>query len=250
MRWRHFAVGLAAYALGLLVMAPASLLDASLAQASAGKLRLAEAQGSLWSGAGQIEIRDAGGRSAGKTGIAKSLAWRLLPGSLLRGYLLCEIRLDQAEKPILVTISLSRIEVEDAAIDLPATALGLAVPKLAALGLSGDVLLHVAHLSIGNKSTKGDATLQWRAAGSALTSVSPLGDYELRLEDEGAALRATLRTLQGPLQLDGQGSWASGDKPVFVATARIPPQHVQQLAPLLRLIAIERGEGSFELQLK
>jgi len=32
--------------------------------------------------------------------------------------------------------------------------------------------------------------------------------------------------------------------------ARVRPQHQQQLVPLLRLIAVERGDGSFELQLK
>jgi len=80
--------------------------------------------------------------------------------------------------------------------------------------------------------------------------VSPLGDYELRLEGEGPAGRATLHTLQGPLRLDGKGSWMHGDSPAFLAMARVPPQHQQQLAPLLRLIAVERGDGSFELQLK
>jgi general secretion pathway protein N len=162
----------------------------------------------------------------------------------------CEIRLDQAEKPILITVSWSRIEVSDADLGLPATALGLAVPKLAPLGLGGEVTVHVAHLSIGNKGMKGNATLLWHGAGSVLSSVSPLGDYELRLEDEGVSGRASLRTLQGPLQLDGQGSWADGAAPVFLISARIAPQQVQQLSPLLRLIAIEQGEGRFELQLK
>jgi len=254
MRWSSFAIGLAAYLLGLVAMAPASLLDAALQRASDGRLRLAEARGSLWSGAGQLELRDpggrAGGRSAGKAGIAKSFAWRLLPASLLRGHLDCEIQLGPTSKPFLVSTSLSQFEVADADVDLPAVALGLAVPKLAALGLTGDVALHVVHLAMGSKGMKSNATLQWLAAGSTLTSVSPLGDYELRLEGEGATVRASLRTLQGPLQLDGQGSWANGDRPVFLATARIPPQQLQQLAPLLRLIAIERGEGSFELQLQ
>jgi hypothetical protein len=39
------------------------------------------------------------------------------------------------------------------------------------------------------------------------------------------------------------------DHPVFLATARIPARHQQQLGPLLRLIAVEHGDGSFELQL-
>jgi general secretion pathway protein N len=96
---------------------------------------------------------------------------------------------------------------------------------------------------------RGTATLQWRDAGSVITPISPLGDYELRLDGEGATVHANLRTIQGPLRLEGKGSWANGDHPVFLATARIPARHQQQLEPLLRLIAVEHGEGSIELQL-
>jgi len=242
-RWRLIALGLSAYALGLIATAPATLIDARLAQASAGGLRLAEARGTLWSGTGQIEIRDANRSS----GIAKSIAWRIRPAYLLRGKLLYEVALDHTVQRFPVTISLSRIEVADADINLPAAALGLGATKLAPLGLTGDMLLHIARLAFGRNSVQGNATLQWRDAGSAFTRISPLGDYELRLEGDGAAVRASLRTLQGPLQLDGQGSWAAGRNPVFRGNARVAPQHQQQLAPLLRMIAVERGEGRFAL---
>ena len=244
-RWRLIGYGLAAYALGLIAAAPATLIDARLQEASAGGLRLAEAGGTLWSGTGYLELRDANRRA----GIAMSIAWRVRPAYLLRGELRYEVALDHAVQRFPVTISVSRIEVTDADINLPAAALGLGVPKLAALGLTGDMLLHIARLALGRGAVQGNATLQWRGAGSAYTRVSPLGDYEVRLEDDGAAVQASLRTLQGPLQLEGQGSWASGRNPVFQGNARVPPQHRQQLTPLLRMIAVERGEGSFELQL-
>ncbi len=246
MRWMLLGFGIGAYAIGLMATAPATLVDAGLQRASDGRLRLADAQGTLWSGAGQIEMRDAGGR----TGAVQSLAWLVRPASLLRGHLVYEVELDQAARRIPVTLSFSRIELADAEFTLPAAALGLAVPTLAPLRLTGDARLHVESLSVGRSGMQGNATLQWRAAGSALTPVSPLGEYEVRLKDDGAMVQASLRTLQGPLQLDGTGSWAKGSAPVFLATARIPPQYQQQLAPLLRLIAVERGAGSFELQVK
>ncbi len=246
MRWIPLAVGFGAYLIGLAATAPATLVDAALQGASNGRLRLAEAQGSLWSGAGQIEIRDTDGR----IGIAKSLAWRFLPLSLLHGHLVCEVALDRASRYLPVMISLSGIEVADADVDLPAAALGLAVPKLMPLGLGGEVSLHVERLFIGRNGLHGNTTLQWRAAASALTPVAPLGDYELRLEFEGTSTHALLRTLQGPLQLDGKGTWPKGAPPQFPVTARVSWQHQQQLVPLLRLIAVERGEGSFELPLK
>ena len=245
-RWGLAGLGFIAYALGLIAAAPATLIDSGLAQASSGALRLVESSGTLWSGTGQLEIRDANRAS----GIAKSIAWRIRPAYLLRGQLLYEVALDHAVQYFPVTITPSRIEVADADINLPAAALGLGVPKLAPLGLAGDLLLHIARLSFARDSVQGNATLQWQGAGSAFTRISPLGDYELRLEGSGVAVQASLRTLQGPLQLDGQGSWASGRNPVFQGNARVPPQQLQQLAPLLRMIAVERGEGRFELQLK
>lgn len=244
--WQLTAIGLVIYALLLIVSAPPTLLDVGLQRISHGKLRIVEAQGTLWSGAGQIEIRD----SAGKTGVAKNLAWRILPGALLRGQLVCEVELEQSAKPFAVTISLSRIALANADINLPATALGLGVPKLAPLGLSGELLLHIASLSIERTKMLGKATLQWRAAGSAFTPISPLGDYELNLDANGATVDVLLHTLQGPLQLDGKGSWNSGNSPAFLAIAQVPPQHQQQLGPLLMMIAVERGAGKFELQLK
>ena len=237
--------GLGAYALSLIATAPASLIDAALQAASDNRLRLADARGTLWSGTGQIELRD----EKRRTSVAKSVAWQMLPAYLLRGELRCDVELDQAGKHFPVTISAARIEVADANIALPAAALGLGVPDLAALGLIGEVLLHVERLSFAPEAIRGNATLQWRAAGSAFTRVSPLGDYELRFEGEGAAAHASLHTLGGPLQLDGNGTWKRGQKSMFQGTARIAPQHLQQLAPLLRLIAIERSEGLFDLQL-
>ena len=244
--WRLLGLGLAAYLLALLATAPATLIDARLEQASAGGLRLAQARGSLWSGTGQIEIRDANRRSA----IAKHIAWQVRPAYLLRGELRYEVALDNAIKRFPVAISPTRIEIEDADINLPAAALGLGIPKLAALGLTGDMLLHIPRLAFARGAVRGNATLQWHGAGSAFTRVSPLGDYELRLEGDGNTVQASLRTLQGPLQLDGHGTWSAGRNPEFQGNARVPPQQMQQLAPLLRMIAVDRGEGRFALQLK
>ena len=243
-RLRLLAFALAAYAIALVSAAPATLLDGVLQERSAGALRLAEARGTLWAGTGQLEIRDASRHG----GIGTPIAWRLRPAYLLRATLAFEVGLDDAAKRFLVTISPSRIDLADARVNLPAAALSLAMPRLAPLGLTGDMLLHVARLSYGAGGIQGNARLQWRSAGSSFTPVSPLGDYELRVEADGAAGRASLHTLQGPLQLDGEGSWTKGRKPVFRATARVPPQYRQQLVPLMRLISVDRGDGTFTLQ--
>jgi hypothetical protein len=121
------------------------------------------------------------------------------------------------------------------------------MPKLAPFRLTGDVLLSIPRFSVERGRMDGDATLRWRAAGSALTRIAPLGDYEVRLKAAGAVAQAVLSTREGPLQLDGKASWSLGTAPSFLATASVLPQHQDQLAPLFRLVAVERGAGLFEL---
>ncbi|MBI3529675.1 MAG: type II secretion system protein N [Betaproteobacteria bacterium] len=245
-RWSLFATGLGIYAAALVIQAPATLVDAGLQQASNGRLRLAQAQGTIWAGAGQLEIRDLGSRNA----IAKDIAWRVLLESLWRGRLVSEVELDRAARRFPITATLSKFEIANADINLPAAALAFAEPRLKPLRLSGDVLLHTTNLSIGRDGLLGNVTLQWRAAGSAFSPVSPIGSYELRLDGQGNTVHALLSTLQGPLRLDGSGSWANGGNAAFQATVRVPPQYREQLTPLLRMISVQRDEGSFELQFK
>lgn len=244
-RWGLLACGIGIYAAGLVASAPASLVDAGLRRISEGKLRLVDAKGTLWSGVGRVEMRDPAGRAAA----AKSLAWGLRPESLLRGRIVADLELEHSGKAFAVSLSPGRIDLADAEIGLPATVLGLGLPRLAPLGLTGDIALHVASLSIDGRQVRGKGKLQWRDAGSTFTPVAPLGNYELNFDGDGATARVVLRTLQGPLQLDGAGSWAIGAPPDFLAVAQVAPQQFEQLAPLLRLIAVERGAGRFELRL-
>ena len=242
MRWSVAAFGLGAYLAALAALAPATLIDERLERASGGRLRLADAQGSLWSGAGWIELRDAHGGA-----VAKHLTWRVLAAPLLRARLVARVELDGAARTFPVTLSPWRVEIADAAIDLPAAVLGLGVPSLAPLRLTGELRVDIAELSLARGRVDGAATLLWRDAGSALTPISPLGAYEVRVDAAGAAVHAALRTLEGPLALEGSDAWSSAEAPRFRAVAHVPPEHRESLSPLLRLVAVERGAGIFEL---
>ena len=238
------AGGFCAYAVFLLALAPATLLDSGVQRATGGRVRLAEAHGTLWSGTAQLEFRDATGR----TGVGRYLSWQFQPQSLLRGKLGVEVDIADAVKPFPLSLSLSRLEISDAQFVLPAAALGVAAPRLALIGPTGDLFFRISNFYFARGAVSGNAVVEWRFAGSALTPVSPLGDYELRLDGGSGGLSASLRTLKGPLYLEGKGLRANNGPPTFSATARVDPQLLPQLAPFLRLIAIERGEGVFELQ--
>ncbi len=246
-RW-YYAIGLAVFFGVLAANIPATFVDSALSRPSNGKIRLVEAQGTVWYGAGLLEIRDMNGR----VGVAKPVSWRALPWSLIRGHLVFDVLVDQSPKSFPVTISLSRIKIENANISLPAVVLGLAVPQVAPLGLGGQVTLHVSEVTLQSNSMLGNATVKWISATSALTQVAPFGDYELIIDSDenGNAPRAVLRTLRGPLQMDGKNASTPNGQRMFLVTLKVPEDVQPQLRPLLRLIAVEVSQGVFELKVK
>ncbi|HVY07573.1 MAG TPA: type II secretion system protein N [Burkholderiales bacterium] len=234
------------YLAALLVLLPAGMVDFALQRATDGRLRLADAQGTVWKGSGTIEVRDTANRSA----LSKGIEWHVRPESLWRARLVCEVVLARDGSRFVVSALPSSVEIYDAVLTLPMAVLTLAEPRLKPLRLSGDLKVQSDKLAIAQNSLRGLVKLQWRDAGSELSPVSPIGGYELRLDGQGDAVQALLTTLQGPLQLDGSGSWRKGGNLNLQATMRVPEPYREQLAPLLRLFSFQRDEGTFELQLK
>lgn len=244
------ATGVAIYVSGLIVLAPAELLNLGLQRASQDRLRLAAADGTLWSGRGMIEMLD----SAGRNVTATAVTWNLKPASLLLGQLRVDLQVGQSSPVFPLRWSRSGLSIEHAEIRLPAMVLGLWQPQLAVLGLTGEMQLIIPALSIDHRrdhqQAHGQLTLRVRDTGSSFTPIFPLGDYQLRLDGKGSEVSIQLETLKGPLQIDGHGSWKLGKTPEFLAVAQLAPELMVPLAPLLRLIAVERATGRFELRFK
>jgi general secretion pathway protein N len=234
------AAGGVLYAASLAMLAPATLLDAAASGASDGRVRVASAQGTLWAGRGEIALRD--GTTAMRAG---AISWRLRGLTADPGL---AFEVTAGTRPFVTHVSLSRIELKEAVLSLPARALAIAVPRLAPIEPTGEVLLRVSRLTLAREGLSFDATVEWMNAGSALTRVAPLGAYEMRVAHSGTALEATLRTLRGPLELEGRGGWLPRGQPAFAAVARVTARE-SELRPLLGLIAVPRGDGTFELTL-
>lgn len=239
-------VGLAAFLAALILLLPASIMDYGFKRATDGKLRLVENRGTLWSGGGQLELRDVNGLK----GVAQGMSWRCSRWSALTLRLACNISLERSPNKFPITVSLFGIRIRNADIHLPAVILGTGVPQLAPLGLGGEVIVHIDDAMLRRQTFDGRAIVQWKDARSKLTPVAPLGDYELTVDGRNGAPLAVLRTLKGPLQIDGKDAVAKDGSRIFAATMVVPQPLRAQLVPLLRLIAVERSPGVFELEVK
>lgn len=92
---------------------------------------------------------------------------------------------------------------------------------------------------------QGQAELNAETMASRLSPLRPMGSYRLSLLGHGASRPPSieLRTLQGPLQLQGQGQWVDQHLR-FTGEASASPDHEAALANLLNVIGRREGTRS------
>jgi len=78
---------------------------------------------------------------------------------------------------------------------------------------------------------------------SALSPVKPLGAYQLQFDWRGTRAQLRLKTLSGPLQLQGGGVLANG-RLEFSGEAWAQEGQEQRLAILLNLLGQRRHQGN------
>ena len=264
--WRWLLIclsmGVLAGALTVLTLAPAAWLDWVLAQATQGRVRLAQAYGTVWHGNAKIvivDLRDArqgvaelGGRAdrmpeqrTTLEGLAVpgDFTWALQPLALLSGRIVLDLRHSSQSQSSRITMRLSGIEITAGAVSLPSLA-------LERLGSPWNSLRPRAHVGLSWGDWQID--LQGRAQGrlrielsevaSALTPVRPLGSFRGDLVSLGEQAQVNLSTLTGPLRLEGSGQWSSRAGLRLEAKAWSDPEAADRLQPLLSLMGRRDGD--------
>ncbi len=197
-------VGAALISLALLIMAPASLIDGRLDALSAGRLRLANASGTLWNGAGDVRVLP------GNTGIPVSWridAWPLLWGEL-RGTL---SGIDDAAPPASFMLSARESTVRNVAVALPAGALLRAAGAPVALATAGgNVSVRISELTRRGERIDGQLALRWDQATLQAALIGPrpspriaLGDVRFDGTGQGSGIAGTLANAGGEVEISG-----------------------------------------------
>ncbi|MDR2153567.1 MAG: type II secretion system protein N [Burkholderiaceae bacterium] len=239
--WRWALAGaLAGLALMLAINAPARWLAHALERASGGAVRLAEPQGSVWSGSAQLVLTGGVG-SRDSAALPGRVRWQLWPA--LTG-LRARVSADccTPSGPLALRASLrwggARVALADGQSLWPAALLaGLGTPWNTILP-QGELTLTTRNLQLewaaGRFALQGHAEVTARHLRSRLSTLEPLGSYRLELRG-GDAVALELTTLEGGLQLSGSGQWV-GARLHFSGEARAAAGLQTQLANLLNLI--------------
>ncbi len=231
---------------------PASWLASVVEQQTGGRLSLGDAAGSLWDGSAVLGVSGAAEQvTTARAPIMPLLAgrfhWRLSP-MLLLGRV--DMRIDNRD----VLTESARLQGNWHQWVLTPSALNLPAERLSALGAplntikpSGRMRLSWATLTLSSTpdgiAIDGPMQLDMTEIASALSPVKPLGAYQLQVDWRGERAQLRLKTLSGPLQLQGGGVLDQG-RLQFSGEAWAQEGQEQRLAILLNLLGQRRQIGN------
>ncbi len=225
--------------------APATLLDARLAAATQGQLRLTGAAGSLWNGRGVVT-----GESHAWT---LPVSWKVDPSALVRGEMAVTLHDGGSGEPRgKLSWRSGALALEGLALTLPAAALDGALTAANVMALGGEIAVDAPHFSWNSGRGDGAASVRWsgaRIAGNAGTLalgtvtvnfVPRDGGVVGRVENRGGDVR-----IDGEVTLDPAGSLGSVKLTPLPST---PPAIAHALGALAGSLGTSDASGAVRVQ--
>jgi general secretion pathway protein N len=180
------------------VEAPATLLDRRLEQATGGTLRLAEANGTVWSGRGTLA--DAHGRWR------LPLGWRSDPVALLAGRLAVTLVPAATDEPRgRVTIGEQELGATDLELRLPAGVIESAWPGTPAPRFDGRLVVTSPAIRRVGARLDGALDARWDDARVSFGGLAlALGTIDAKARPDGGGTRVALRNRGGDVAIEGE----------------------------------------------
>ena len=246
--WRWALAGvLTGLLLATVLLAPARWLAALVQQTSGEQILLLAPQGSLWQGSAQLMLSGGNG-SRSAMALPGRLTWRLRPawnGIHLQLSADCCTRQPLALQLTPAGWGSVQLTLANGQSQWPASLLtGLGTPWNT-VQPQGSLIASTQDFSLkwvqGRLNLTGHLQIDANQISSRLSTLQPMGSYRLMLQGEvGSTPTLTLDTLEGSLQLNGQGQWV-GQRLRFNGTASAAPGSVEALSNLLNIIGRRNG---------
>ncbi len=244
--WAWFVAGTL---VGVLAVAlhqwPAQWLASVVRQLSEGRVQLVEAQGTLWEGSAYLAL-GSGSDSTTTLAWSQRLHWRLSPLGLTGWHL----RLRPEREPQAWSWRLQwqpsgwGLQLSDVDWRLPTAWLaGLGAPWNT---VQADGVMRLRsqnwqwQAGLDAPAASGQITLNLEGFATRLSSLRPLGDYQLKLLGAPQP-RVELSTIQGHLRMSGQGQWHKGRLQFQGEAWADQPQDETALANLLGVLGPRTG---------
>ncbi|MDO4681425.1 MAG: type II secretion system protein N, partial [Lautropia sp.] len=237
-----------------LSFAPASMVDWGLKQATQGRVRLADASGSVWRGQGRVVLVDIAAEAErerqGKTGtlplpgvlIPGSIRWQIQVLPLFIGRIQALARHESMNQPLEISGTFQSPRFSGGSIRLPDVNLSRLGSPWSTVQPTASLAVSWQPFDIVDGQARGMATIELRDVASALTPVRPLGAYRLEIDGRQNDVTLKMSSLEGPLRLTGDGVFNPRQGLRFTAWADVDESERLKLQPLVSLLG--RRDGS------
>ncbi len=244
--WLWLAAALIVMLLTALMSLPAVWLVPLVERQTGGRVSLGDPDGSVWQGSAFVGAAGSSDEPLVPL-LPGRFQWTLSPLALL-GRVDATLRNDSAlSRPLAIGGSWSRWELGPGSLNLPAERLAALGAPLNTVRPSGLMTLSWPALTVtrdGNGTKiEGRMQLDMTQIASALSPVKPLGAYRMHVDWQGNTARIDLKSLSGPLLLEGSGAIAGG-RLRFSGQAWAQEGEEQRLAILLNLLGQRRRVGN------
>ena len=143
--------------------------------------------------------------------------------------------------PLRVAVGAEGLVFAKGAARLPAGVLASAGAPFNTLRPGGTLELSWSDSLLRGAAFTGEMQIDWYQAQSALSTISPLGSYRLRVRGSGEPPLIELQTLSGPLQMQGSGK-IEGTRIMFSGTATAEAGMRSSLDGLLGVLGMRSGD--------
>lgn len=246
---RYLALIIVVLPIFLLLTAPAEMAGWIMQKALGPAATLDRPEGSLWNGRAKGLILAGQGTPI----ILPDFSWRVQWPALMDGEVALELGYQGDGNRSVGTVARGRhgFRLKNVDAVLPGSLLPSLVPALQNILGGGEIRIHSRNFRISaDEPGSGESELVWSNVSSPFSEVNPLGDFRARLAPSGQAVSFRLDTLEGPLRLDGSGTWSLDGGLVFDGTARSDPGRRAELEPVLQLLGTETSDGARRLSIR
>ena len=237
-----------AFAVILLVFVsqiPATSLAGIVNKQTDCRVILHQSLGTIWNGSAALGFSEpdlVSGSCRAPIALTERFAWNT-QCSLMNGQCLVDINFVALDKPLLITIGLNQIKVAAGEMALPASILEAFGNPWSTLRPRGQLLAQWGDLQKGSDSA-GTIRLNVNDLSSPISTVKPLGSYEIKANLGQLGTSFVIDTTAGPLLLNGKGVVGAKDSSGihFLGSAHAAPEAEDSLIGLLSLLGKKDGD--------
>ena len=237
-----------AFAVILLVFVsqiPATSLAGIVNKQTDCRVILHQSLGTIWNGSAALGFSEpdlVSGSCRAPMALTERFTWNT-QCSVINGQCLVDINFVALDKPLLITIGLNQIKVAAGEMALPASILEAIGNPWSTLRPRGQLLAQWGDLQKGSDSA-GTIRLNVNDLSSPISTVKPLGSYEIKANLGQLGTSFVIDTTAGPLLLNGKGAVGAKDSSGihFLGSAHAAPEAEDSLIGLLSLLGKKDGD--------